>query len=249
VCSGQRTECRLASARRPDLRTYAPPMRDIETIDSELRLVAALRRAARERGGPLPSIAVAECAAGMNACELTEWATTPQAHTLLSTDPTAAFKRTWRLRGHRLYGDEQQPSWQPRPLSPQERMQMLEHAITGLASQGGRLVARHEWTAVVLMGKPVNHVLHLILTICSICCGGIWAPVWLLITAVGGEHRQILTVDQYGQVSQRRGPLEMYRKVLIGIVAALFVLWFVGVITAASTTCVGPAVAVCVRTD
>jgi hypothetical protein len=27
-------------------------MRDIETIDSELRLLAALRRAARERGGP-----------------------------------------------------------------------------------------------------------------------------------------------------------------------------------------------------
>jgi len=34
-------------------------MRDIETIDSELRLVAALRRAAGERGGPLPSIDVA----------------------------------------------------------------------------------------------------------------------------------------------------------------------------------------------
>jgi|ERR1700756_3030105 len=29
-------------------------------IDSELRLVAALRRAARERGGPLPSIDVAD---------------------------------------------------------------------------------------------------------------------------------------------------------------------------------------------
>jgi hypothetical protein len=35
-------------------------MRDIEMIDAELRLVAALRRAARERGGPLPSIAVAD---------------------------------------------------------------------------------------------------------------------------------------------------------------------------------------------
>ena len=35
-------------------------MRDIDTIDSELRLVAALRRAARERGGPLPSIGVAD---------------------------------------------------------------------------------------------------------------------------------------------------------------------------------------------
>jgi hypothetical protein len=35
-------------------------VRDTETIDSELRLVAALRRAARERGGPLPSIDVAD---------------------------------------------------------------------------------------------------------------------------------------------------------------------------------------------
>jgi hypothetical protein len=35
-------------------------MRDIETIDSELRLVAALRRAARERGGPLRSTTVAD---------------------------------------------------------------------------------------------------------------------------------------------------------------------------------------------
>jgi hypothetical protein len=35
-------------------------MRDIETIDSELRLVVASRRQARERGGPLPSIDVAD---------------------------------------------------------------------------------------------------------------------------------------------------------------------------------------------
>jgi hypothetical protein len=35
-------------------------MHDIETIDAELRLVAALRWAARERGGPLPSIDVAD---------------------------------------------------------------------------------------------------------------------------------------------------------------------------------------------
>jgi hypothetical protein len=35
-------------------------MRDIQIIDSELRLLAALRRAARERGGPLPSIDMAD---------------------------------------------------------------------------------------------------------------------------------------------------------------------------------------------
>jgi hypothetical protein len=113
------------------------------------------------------------------------------------------------------------------------------------AGQGERMVGRQESTAVV-MDKPVNHALHLLLTICSI---GMWAPVWLLITALGGQRRQILTVDQYGQVSQRRGPLETYRKVLIGIAAALFVLWFAGAITVASTICAGPAVAVCVRTD
>jgi hypothetical protein len=33
---------------------------NIDTIDSELRLVAALRRAALGRGGPLPSIVVAD---------------------------------------------------------------------------------------------------------------------------------------------------------------------------------------------
>jgi hypothetical protein len=35
-------------------------MRDVETIDSELQLVAVLRHAARARGGPLPSIGVAD---------------------------------------------------------------------------------------------------------------------------------------------------------------------------------------------
>jgi hypothetical protein len=44
----------------PAARNHMLRMRDIETIDSELRLVAALRRAARERGGPLPSIGVAD---------------------------------------------------------------------------------------------------------------------------------------------------------------------------------------------
>jgi hypothetical protein len=39
---------------------YLRPMRDLETIDAELRLVRHLRSAARERGGPLPSIDVTD---------------------------------------------------------------------------------------------------------------------------------------------------------------------------------------------
>jgi len=51
-------------------------VRDIETIDSELRLVAALRRAAREQGGPLPSIDVADALLDER-CYLTEWISEP----------------------------------------------------------------------------------------------------------------------------------------------------------------------------
>ena len=112
-------------------------------------------------------------------------------------------------------------------------MQMLDQAIMGLAARGGRVTARSESTAVVLMGKPVNHVLHLILTILSLCCCGIWAPVWLLIAAFGGEHRELLTVDPYGQVSQQRGPMETWRKVLIGVAAAFIVCWLIGMIMTA----------------
>jgi hypothetical protein len=46
-------------------------MRAIETIDAEPRLVAVLRRAARERGGLLPSIDVADALLDER-CELTE---------------------------------------------------------------------------------------------------------------------------------------------------------------------------------
>jgi hypothetical protein len=39
-------------------------MRDLDRIDSELRLVTDLRCAARERGGPPPSIDVADALLG-----------------------------------------------------------------------------------------------------------------------------------------------------------------------------------------
>jgi hypothetical protein len=42
------------------MENHTPRVRDIEAIDSDLRLVRALRLAARERGGPLPSIAAAD---------------------------------------------------------------------------------------------------------------------------------------------------------------------------------------------
>jgi hypothetical protein len=57
-------------------RAHCHGVRDIETIDSELRLVAALRCAARERGGPLPSIDVADALLDERR-QLTEWISEP----------------------------------------------------------------------------------------------------------------------------------------------------------------------------
>ena len=48
----------LGEVRPPGARTYAPRMRDIDVIDSELRLLAAVRRNARVMSGRAPSTAL-----------------------------------------------------------------------------------------------------------------------------------------------------------------------------------------------
>jgi hypothetical protein len=55
----------LTSAANGDLRASTPPLRfnrmgDLETIDSELRLLAAVRRVCREYDGRVPSITLVD---------------------------------------------------------------------------------------------------------------------------------------------------------------------------------------------
>ena len=49
---------------------------------------------------------------------------------------------------------------------------------------------------MLIQGKPVNHVLHAILTIFT-CLA--WGIVWL-VALTGGEKRFQLIVDEYGNV-------------------------------------------------
>jgi hypothetical protein len=80
-------------------------------VDSELRLVAALRRAARELAGPLPSIAVADALLDEHR-ELTEWATTSGIFTISDLSSAEAFtlpstnRPVWRV-GRRMCEDRQ----------------------------------------------------------------------------------------------------------------------------------------------
>jgi hypothetical protein len=52
----------------------------------------------------------------------------------------------------------------------------------------------------MVKGHRTNHVLHLILTFITL---GIWAIVWLLMVALGGEKRSVVSIDEYGTFSRR----------------------------------------------
>lgn len=85
----------------------------------------------------------------------------------------------------------------PQPLSDQEQAQRLSVAVAAQVARGARVESQTQDQAIVVFGKPVNHVLHLILTL--VTCGA-WALVWVILAIAGGEKRHVVRVDQYGNV-------------------------------------------------
>ncbi len=69
--------------------------------------------------------------------------------------------------------------------------------VANCVAGGARIESQTQDQAVVVYGKPVNHVLHLILTL--VTCG-LWAIVWVIMALAGGEKRQVIRVDPYGNV-------------------------------------------------
>jgi hypothetical protein len=68
---------------------------------------------------------------------------------------------------------------------------------------GGRVEAQGEFNAVMRFGKPVNHVLHLILTVVTL---GFWSLVWLILFVVAQTNSGTVTlnVDEYGNVFRQK---------------------------------------------
>lgn len=85
--------------------------------------------------------------------------------------------------------------------SPDERKQLLARTIQGQIAQGGRIESQSDYQAVVVKGKKVNHILHLILTLFTFL---MWGIVWIVLSIVGGEKRSIVTVDEYGNVAVQK---------------------------------------------
>ena len=84
--------------------------------------------------------------------------------------------------------------------SADERKQLLSQNIQMAIGAGGRIESQSDYMAVVLSGKKVNHILHLILSLLT----GIWVVVWIAMVMRGGEKRQMITVDEYGNVLNQR---------------------------------------------
>jgi len=82
--------------------------------------------------------------------------------------------------------------------TPEERKAALAQRLQYLVNvDRARVESQTDYQAVVVKGKKTNHILHLILTIVTF---GLWAIVWLLVYAFGGEHRWMVSVNEYGQV-------------------------------------------------
>lgn len=74
------------------------------------------------------------------------------------------------------------------------RTQLLAQAIY---SSGLRVESQGPFNAVVVTGTPVNHILHLLLTLLT---AGLWLPVWIIVAIAGGEVRYMYAVDPFGNV-------------------------------------------------
>lgn len=85
----------------------------------------------------------------------------------------------------------------PRVLDADRRSVLLAQTIQANVVRGARVESQGQYNAVLVWGRPVNHVLHLILTIVT---AGLWGLVWLILALSGGESRTMVSVDDFGNV-------------------------------------------------
>lgn len=89
------------------------------------------------------------------------------------------------------------PHIAPATKTPEEKRALLSQAIARAVAGGARVESQSDTMAVLVSGRRVNHVLHLILSVCTL---GAWLLVWGALVIFGGEKRIVLQVDDYGNV-------------------------------------------------
>ena len=85
--------------------------------------------------------------------------------------------------------------------SSEQRKELLARTLSGQVASGARVESQSDYQAVVVKGKPVNHVLHLILTLVTLT---FWGWIWIALAIFGGEKRSMVTVDEYGNAAVQK---------------------------------------------
>lgn len=85
-------------------------------------------------------------------------------------------------------------------MTDEERKALLSAHILGAIATGWVLREEGSHSATMTKGKPVNHVLHAILTFFT-CF--LWGFIWLIVACTGGRQEATLVVDHSGQVFWR----------------------------------------------
>jgi len=85
--------------------------------------------------------------------------------------------------------------------SADERKAILARQLQSAVARGLRIESQSDYQVVLVEGKPVNHTLHAIITIFS--CG-LWGIVWIVMAITGGEKREMIVVDEFGNVQLQK---------------------------------------------
>ncbi|MDE0142980.1 MAG: hypothetical protein OXN19_16030 [Caldilineaceae bacterium] len=80
-----------------------------------------------------------------------------------------------------------------------ERRDSLAEALNDVKERGGRIEYQGEFQANVVWGKPVNHALHLVMTLIT---GSLWLIVWFYFLMTGGERQEVLEAKENGTVER-----------------------------------------------
>ena len=61
--------------------------------------------------------------------------------------------------------------------------------VSALIRKGWRVESETDHEVLLVRGRRVNHILHLLLCIPTV---GLWAIIWILLVITGGEKRKVI---------------------------------------------------------
>ena len=89
----------------------------------------------------------------------------------------------------------------PATKTLEERKALLAQEIARGVTTGARVEPAGDTQSVLVRGKKVNHILHLLLGFPTL---GFWWIVWIYLILTGGEKRELVQVDEYGNILRQK---------------------------------------------